>query len=138
MPLSGGQPILRAGRHPLGRTLNPALQAAQKLRVEPATCKARGPRCRASRVFAGPAAVCSSCTGGHATFFIAPDGGRHGDYSRGKQVTDARAEERGWVRHAGAEKHRYVYILGNRTQRRHRLAQLRLAAQPYPKGGLSA
>lgn len=72
-------------------------------------------------------------TGGHATYYTDAGGGRHSDYSRGRQVTTARAAEKGWTRQAGSAKHRYVYILGNRTQRRHRRAALRLPVLPYPK-----
>lgn len=40
---------------------------------------------------------------------------------------------RGWTVHDGLPKHRYVYILGNKTQRRHRLGLLKYPILPYPK-----
>jgi len=45
-----------------------------------------------------------------------------------------RAAARGWKRVDVPKKHRYVYILGSKTQRRQRLALLRYPVLPYPKG----
>jgi hypothetical protein len=44
-----------------------------------------------------------------------------------------RAEARGWTRVNVPKKHRYVYILGSKTQRRQRRALLRYPVLPYPK-----
>lgn len=48
---------------------------------------------------------------------------------------DERAAERGWKRVAGGVKHRYIYILGSKTQRRQRMALLKYPILPYPKAG---
>jgi hypothetical protein len=42
-------------------------------------------------------------------------------------------ERLGWVKTKGDVKHRYVYLLGNKQQRRQRRAMLRLPELPYPK-----
>lgn len=65
-------------------------------------------------------------------YYIDARGRRHSDYLSG-HVSPARAASLGWIGHDGDLKHRYLYILGNRTQRRHRHAQLRLPIYPYPK-----
>lgn len=72
-------------------------------------------------------------TGGHATVYIDQAGRRRADYLRGKQITPAEARRRGWTVSDGGPKHRYLYVLGNKTQRRQRMAQLRLPTLPYPK-----
>ena len=38
-----------------------------------------------------------------------------------------------YTRHKGGVKHRYLYVLGNKTQRRERMKLLRLPTLPYPK-----
>lgn len=43
------------------------------------------------------------------------------------------AEERGWTQLAGMPKHRYVYILGTKKQKRIRTRLLRWPILPYPK-----
>lgn len=72
--------------------------------------------------------------GGHAAYYIDSDGKRRASGQMdGKTVTKEWAEARGWVRHQGGTKHRYIYILGNRTQRRERLGRLKYPSLPYPK-----
>jgi hypothetical protein len=71
-------------------------------------------------------------TGGDPIFHTDKDGVRHGTYLSG-HVNAERAASLGWTRHRGEGKHRYVYVLGSRTQRRHRLALLRFPVLPYPK-----
>ena len=44
-----------------------------------------------------------------------------------------RAAARGWTRVNVPKKHRYVYILGSKTQRRQRMKLLRYPVLPYPK-----
>ena len=46
-----------------------------------------------------------------------------------------RADQRGWTRVDVPKKHRYIYILGNKTQRRQRRKLLRYPVLPYPKEG---
>jgi hypothetical protein len=77
-------------------------------------------------------------TGGHTTFYIDGQGGRHSTYIRGHQVTASEAVKRGWEkRDAPGVKHRYVYILGSKTQRRQRRELLRYPVLPYPKAGVA-
>ena len=49
------------------------------------------------------------------------------------QLKVADAAALGWTKHRGGPKHRYLYILGNKTQRRERMKLLRLPTLPYPK-----
>lgn len=71
-------------------------------------------------------------TGGHVHYWLDGEGNRRAEHMDGKTVT---AETTGWTRHRGQLKHRYLYILGSRTQRRHRMSLLKLPVLPYPKGG---
>ena len=48
-----------------------------------------------------------------------------------------RAAARGWTRVEVPKKHRYVYILGSKTQRRQRMALLKYPVLPYPKAGVA-
>jgi hypothetical protein len=72
-------------------------------------------------------------TGGDSSYYIDASGGRHSTYIRGAAMNATRAAERGWTRHSSGPKHRYVYILGSKTQRRQRRSMLKLPALPYPK-----
>lgn len=53
---------------------------------------------------------------------------------QGLNVSMAKAIARGWSVHHEPPKHRYIYLLGNRTERREALRLLRYTPQPYPKG----
>lgn len=69
-------------------------------------------------------------------YFVDADGNvrnRRNLYEITAKTINERAVERGWTRVTGGAKHRYVYILGNKTQRRHRRALLKLPVLPYPK-----
>lgn len=70
---------------------------------------------------------------GDPWFYIDSDGRRRGTHLNGHAVTEARAADMGWTRHKGGPKHRYLYILGSKTQRRQRRALLRYPVLPYPK-----
>lgn len=70
---------------------------------------------------------------GHAIQYVDAAGNRRSDYFGGAFVGAARAASFGWTRHEGGPKHRYVYVLGNRRERRERLALLRYPIVPYPK-----
>lgn len=72
-------------------------------------------------------------TGGDTNFYVDQDGKRHGTHFNGHRVLADRAEEMGWVSHRGGPKHRYVYILGSKTERKRRLRLLRFPVLPYPK-----
>jgi hypothetical protein len=75
-------------------------------------------------------------TGGDSTYYIDQDGKRRGTYINvnGVNVTRKYVAQFGWTKHTGEPKHRYVYILGNKTQRRQRRKLLKLPVLPYPKG----
>ena len=72
-------------------------------------------------------------TGGEAWFYVDKQGRRHGTHHGGRRVHLDRAEQMGWRREQGGVKHRYIYILGNKTERRHRMKLLRYPILPYPK-----
>lgn len=72
-------------------------------------------------------------TGGDPKFYVDRAGRRRGTHLDGRSVSPARAESMGWTLHRGGVKHRYLYVLGSKTQRRQRMAQLRLPVLPYPK-----
>jgi hypothetical protein len=71
---------------------------------------------------------------GDPWYFVDARGGRHSTYLSG-HVDVERGESLGWTRHRGGGKHRYVYLLGSRTQLRQRRALLRFPVLPYPKEG---
>jgi len=71
-------------------------------------------------------------TGGHAVIYVDQKGRRRPDYD-GAYISRDMARERGWSVAEGGPKHRYLYILGSKTQRRQRRALLRLPTLPYPK-----
>lgn len=73
-------------------------------------------------------------TGGDATYYIDKKGVRRGTYLNGSHVSPQRAAALGWRKVTGGPKHRYVYVLGNKSDRRVRRSLLRLPSLPYPKG----
>lgn len=72
-------------------------------------------------------------TGGDSTYYIDQRGERRGTYLNGDHINVQDATERGWVAHEGGVKHRYLYILGTKKQRRERRKLLRYPILPYPK-----
>ncbi len=72
-------------------------------------------------------------TAGDPNYYVDETGKRRGTHLDGHAVGPVRAAEMGWTRHSGGPKHRYVYILGNKTQRRERTRLLRFPQLPYPK-----
>lgn len=64
-------------------------------------------------------------------YYIDSQGNRHG--TRATSCRTDEALKRGWTLQRGETKHRYVYILGSKTQRRQRRALLKLPVLPYPK-----
>lgn len=74
---------------------------------------------------------------GDSIFYTDTSGKRRSTYLDGASMGRARAEGLGWTRHKGGKKHRYVYILGNKAERRARRALLRLPVLPYPKGDVA-
>lgn len=67
-------------------------------------------------------------------YWLDPQGARRsrkGLFDAGLQAGDAIAL--GWTFHRGTGKHRYLYILGSKTQRKQRRRLLKLPVLPYPK-----
>lgn len=65
--------------------------------------------------------------------YIDKEGHRRSSYLGGRRVLSDRAESMGWTRREGQPKHRYLYILGDKRQRRDRLRLLKYPVLPYPK-----
>lgn len=72
-------------------------------------------------------------TGGDGHHFIDQNGKPRANHTAGGRIPLARAAAWGWTRVADGPKHRYVYILGNKRQRRERRALLKYPVLPYPK-----
>lgn len=72
--------------------------------------------------------------GGHSVYYVDQDGKRRPTYD-GRFISKADARSRGWTVHDGELKHRYVYVLGSKKQRRQRRRLLKLPDLPYPKDG---
>lgn len=71
-------------------------------------------------------------TGGQAYYYIDTNGNMRPTYD-GRFISPTDAESRGWTVHKSKPKHRYIYILGNKSERRERRELLRLDEYPYPK-----
>lgn len=72
-------------------------------------------------------------TAGEKSHYRDTDGNIRSDYQSGRlHVKDA--ADRGWTRHPSGPKHRYVYLLGNKTRRRRSRKLLRYEIKSYPKG----
>lgn len=71
---------------------------------------------------------------GSGHYFTDQSGSPRSTYGPGGwMVTAERAAAWGWLRHESTGKHRYLYILGTKRERRDRLAMLRHPVLPYPK-----
>lgn len=75
-------------------------------------------------------------SGGDASYLVDLKGRRRAT-NQGVGLTKAQIAERGWTEVKEPPKHRYLYILGSKTQRRQRRALLRLPTLPYPKATAS-
>jgi hypothetical protein len=71
--------------------------------------------------------------GGDPNYYVDQSGNRRGTHLDGHGVSLERAAGMGWTRHRGGVKHRYLYVLGNKTERKQRRELLRLPVLPYPK-----
>lgn len=69
-------------------------------------------------------------TGGDQTFYCDADGLRRST----NKVNRTLAKAKGWTVHKGLLKHRYIYVLGNKAERRARMKMLKYEVLPYPKG----
>jgi hypothetical protein len=72
-------------------------------------------------------------TGGSSTYILDRKGNRRSTNHNGAVMTIAEIARRGWISHPELPKHRYLYILGNRAERRQRRAMCLLPELPYPK-----
>lgn len=66
-------------------------------------------------------------------YYIDTLGQRRSNYVNGARLSKESAVHRNWTVHDSLPKHRYLYILGNKTQRRQRRALLQYPSLPYPK-----
>jgi hypothetical protein len=71
-------------------------------------------------------------TGGQAYYYIDQNGNMRPTYD-GRFISPTDAVSRGWTVHKSLPKHRYVYILGSKRERKERRELLRLDEFPYPK-----
>jgi hypothetical protein len=74
-------------------------------------------------------------TGGHLGYYVDAQGRHRAERQDGRHVSRTEATNRGWRYQQSGVKHRYVYILGNKTERRARRKLLKLPVSPYPKAG---
>lgn len=70
---------------------------------------------------------------GGEKFFYVDQQGNQRSTKQGKRITLAQATEIGWRRVDNLPKHRYIYLLGNKTERSESRKLLLLKVQPYPK-----
>jgi len=68
-----------------------------------------------------------------ANFYMDQEGRRRAT-KQGKSVSTAKAIDRGWSVHLDPPKHRYAYLLGNKTQRKEARELLQFPVMDYPKG----
>jgi hypothetical protein len=66
-------------------------------------------------------------------YYIDTYGQRRSNYVNGHRLSKSNAVSRGWTVHDSQAKHRYVYILGNKSERRQRLKLLKFPVLKYPK-----
>jgi hypothetical protein len=67
-------------------------------------------------------------------YYVDREGNRRAP-KQGKNLSIPKAIARGWDVKYEPPKHRYVYLLGNRTERREALGLLKFPTLPYPKQG---
>jgi len=67
-------------------------------------------------------------------YYMDPKGQRRAT-KQGKSVSMAKAIERGWTVHHEPGKHRYVYLIGDKRERKEARALLKFPVLPYPKAG---
>lgn len=76
-------------------------------------------------------------TGGDGHYFLDELGHRRSTKTKvagvNRRLTKQEALDRGWTVHKSLPKHRYLYLLGSKTERAGLLRSLRYKALPYPK-----
>jgi len=75
--------------------------------------------------------------GGEQVYYTDANGHRRSHRCNAGSIRRDQAEQMGLTRHVGPQKHRYIYILGSKTQRRQRHHLLKFPALPYPKPEVS-
>lgn len=65
--------------------------------------------------------------------FYIDDLGKRRSSKQGKHLSIPKALARGWTVHYEPGKHRYVYLIGNKTERKEARALLKYPVLPYPK-----
>lgn len=65
--------------------------------------------------------------------YVTPSGEIKGTYISGHGISKQEGKDLGWTEIAGMGKHRYVYLLGNRSERKQRRSALLLDEMQYPK-----
>lgn len=83
-------------------------------------------------------------TGGDRHFYRDCDGNMRSTYGqveghsyKSGYISPTDALSRGWTVHDAGVKHRYVYLLGNKSERKQRRKLLRYPSLPYPKKDVS-
>lgn len=71
---------------------------------------------------------------GKSRFYRDSDGRLRHPRQNGVNITLDEAAKRGWVPEYREGKHRYLYLLGDRRERRESMSMLRLPSIQYPKG----
>lgn len=61
------------------------------------------------------------------------EGRRRTTYINGRTRSTEKALAAGWSRHKSLPTHRYIYLVGSKTERKEALRLLRYTPQPYPK-----
>ena len=80
-------------------------------------------------------AIYTGTTGRNSRFYRDSEGRLRHPRQNGVNITSAMAAERGWIPERRGEKHRYIYLLGDRALCRRNRKILRLESKPYPKAG---
>ena len=79
------------------------------------------------------ALYCGTTQSSH--YYVDTQGNRRAP-KQGKNVSIAKAQDRGWTVHHEAGKHRYLYLIGNKRERKQARALLKFPVLPYPKAVL--
>lgn len=72
-------------------------------------------------------------TSGRATFYKDSDGRLRHPRQNGVNISKEQAAERGWVPVSRDAKYRYLFLVGNKTERRTSRSLLKVTQSPYPK-----
>lgn len=84
-------------------------------------------------VYQATNAIYTGAASAHHVNYRTPDGRHVTDRPVRRSLTRVEATALGWTPVSPSPKHRYVYLLGTKNQRRHRSRILLLPSLPYPK-----